>query len=115
MEDLDGDGVDEFIYACGESVGIYDGKGKLKGEYVWKDARLGFPYTYRFSAQDIRVGLVDVAKRRLFLTCGAGLSKGFPISGNAPFSIAFFDKGTTGFYLFAGNEEKQLLKYRVVR
>ena len=115
VEDLDGDGVDEFIYACGESVGIYDGKGKLKGEYVWKDARLGFPYTYRFSAQDIRVGLVDVAKRRLFLTCGAGLSKGFPISGNAPFSIAFFDKGTTGFYLFAGNEEKQLLKYRVVR
>ena len=115
VEDVDGDGLDEFVYACGGSVRVYDNKGKLESEHVWKDSRVGFPYVYRFSARDIRIGVVDTVGGRLFLTDGEGVSKGFPMAGNAPFSIAFFDKGTTGFYLFAGNGEGQLLKYRVVR
>ena len=115
VEDLDGDGVDEFVYACGESLRVYDSRGKLLREYTWKGTGLGYPYTYRFSSRDIQVGVVDNVGKRLFLTNGDGLSKGFPLSGNMPFSIAFFDKGTTGFYLFAGNGDGQLLKYRVVR
>ena len=39
------------------------------------------------------------------------MCQGFPIQGNSPFSIAFFDNGNnTGFYLFAGSDGNHVLK-----
>lgn len=115
VEDMDGDGVDEFIYSCGEHLRVYSNRGKLLKACDWKGARLGYPFVYRFSSRDIRVGGVDIAHGHLFLTDGKELSKGFPIQGTTPFSVTFFDKGNTGFYLFAGNGGEHLLKYRVAR
>lgn len=91
-------------------------KEKLLLEKNWDNAGLGYPYTYRFSARDMRIGLLDEKSERLFLLDMKDISRGFPIRGNSPFSIAFFDNGNnTGFYLFAGSEGNHVLKYKVLR
>ena len=115
VDDVNGDGVDEFVYSRGDCLRVYSNQGKLLEEHEWKGARLDYPYVYRFSARDIRIGGVDRARENLFLTDGKELSKGFPIAGMTPFSIAFGGTGTSGFYLFAGDHGEHLLKYQVAR
>ena len=115
VADVNADGQDEFIVARGDRLLVHDARGRVLYQYRWEGARLAYPYVYRFSAADIRVGVLDRGGHRLFLTAGEGLSKGFPVSGITPFSIAFFTEGDSGFYLFSGSEAAHLLKYRVQR
>ena len=116
VEDVNSDGRDEFVYTSGNTLRVYDGQGKLLTERQWDNAALGYPYTYRFSARDARIGLLDERGERLFLLDMKDMSKGFPIRGNSPFSIAFFDQGNaSGFYLFAGSDGNHIIKYRVQR
>jgi len=50
----------------------------------------------------------------LFLLSADGkLSKGFPITGDSPFSIVFLEND--GFFLFAGTGNNTILKYKVQR
>ena len=115
VEDVNNDGQDEFIYTLKNKILVMDNKGELLFEKYWEDAELDFPYVYRFSVRDPRIGVMDGKGERLFLLDMKDVSKGFPIRGNSPFSIAFGDKGSAGFYLFAGSDGTHLLKYRVLR
>ena len=115
VEDINGDGQDEFVYSRKDMLCVYDVQGKLLLEKCWENAELSFPYVYRFSARDSRIGVMDGKGERLFLLDMKDVSKGFPIRGNSPFSITFGDKGNAGFYLFAGSDGTHLLKYRVLR
>ncbi len=115
VEDVNNDGQDEFIYTLKNRIVVMDNKGKLLFEKHWEDSELDFPYIYRFSDRDSRIGIMDGKGERLFLLDMKEVSKGFPIRGNSPFSIAFGDNGSAGFYLFAGSDGTHLLKYRVLR
>ena len=115
VEDVNNDGQDEFIYTLKNRIVVMDNKGKLLFEKHWEDSELDFSYIYRFSARDSRIGIMDGKGERLFLLDMKEVSKGFPIRGNSPFSIAFGDNGSAGFYLFAGSDGTHLLKYRVLR
>ena len=115
VEDVNNDGQDEFIYTLKNRIVVMDNKGKLLFEKHWEDSELDFPYVYRFSTRDSRIGMMDGKGGRLFLLDMKDVSKGFPIRGNSPFSIAFGGKGSAGFYLFAGSDGTHLLKYRVLR
>lgn len=115
VEDVNNDGQDEFIYTLKNRIVVMDNKGKLLFEKHWEDSELDFPYIYRFSARDSRIGIMDGKGERLFLLDMKEVSKGFPIRGNSSFSIAFGDNGSAGFYLFAGSDGTHLLKYRVLR
>lgn len=116
VEDVNCDGRDEFVYACGNTLQVYDCQGKLLAEHQWDNAMLGIPYTYRFSTKDTRIGLLDGQEERLFLLNMKDLSKGFPIRGNSPFSVTFSDQGNThGFYLYAGSAGNHVIKYSVQR
>lgn len=104
-----------LFYSRKDMLCVYDVQGKLLLEKCWENAELSFPYVYRFSARDSRIGVMDGKGERLFLLDMKDVSKGFPIRGNSPFSITFGDKGNAGFYLFAGSDGTHLLKYRVLR
>lgn len=88
---------------------------KLLLEKCWKMPSEVSRMIYRFSARVRELGLWWDKGERLFLLDMKDVSKGFPIRGNSPFSIAFGDKGNAGFYLFAGSDGTHLLKYRVLR
>ncbi|MDR0545243.1 MAG: hypothetical protein LBG30_07875 [Odoribacteraceae bacterium] len=113
--DVNADGIDEWIFASGETLSIHDQQGRLLREKRWEGATLGFPYIYRFSSRDVRVGLLDEARGQLLLA-GSELSKGFPLAGATPFSVAFHggdSDAAAGFNLFVGGQDGYLLKYRV--
>ena len=114
MADVNGDGVDECVFTDSNHVKICQLDGKLLSDKQLESESLGYPYVYRFSASDIRIGLNDARQSQLLLlSAGRDLSKGFPIAGDSPFSIVFF--GNEGFYLFAGSDNGSVIKYRVMR
>lgn len=114
VADVNGDGVDECVFTDSNHVKICQLDGKLLSDKQLESESLGYPYVYRFSASDIRIGLNDARQNQLLLlSAGGDLSKGFPIAGDSPFSIVFF--GNEGFYLFAGSDNGSVIKYRVMR
>lgn len=113
VADTDGDGRDEWIFAGGDRLLVYSSQGTLIFSHRQAGAAWEYPYIYRFSARDIRIGLFDTLQRQICLFTPEGLTPGFPIGATTPFSIAFLRQGSPGFYLFAGSGENQLLKYKV--
>lgn len=77
VEDVNNDGQDEFIYTLKNRIVVMDNKGKLLFEKHWEDSELDFPYIYRFSARDSRIGIMDGKGERLFLLDMKEVSKGF--------------------------------------
>lgn len=91
-------GSDVFIFTSGNRLSVYDLNGKCLYEKELDAAGLDFPYVYRFSGADVRIGLLDKVKSQMMLlNLKSGMSEGFPINGDSPFSIIFADNGN--FYL----------------
>ncbi|MDR0982544.1 MAG: WD40 repeat domain-containing protein [Culturomica sp.] len=112
VDDVDRDGNDDFIVSSGSRLAVYDFMGRRTFFHDYKKGTLGFPYVYRFSSSDIRIGLIDSMQNKVLLTgLKNGISKGFPITGESPFSIIFGQLGE--FYLFAGTDGGNFIKYRV--
>ena len=112
--DWDGNGTGDVLFTDGNRVLVTRLDGTPLFEKKMEAKTLGFPYVYRFSAKDVRVGLTDPEQNQLFLLSADGkLSKGFPITGDSPFSIVFLEND--GFFLFAGTGNNTILKYKVQR
>lgn len=112
--DTDRDAKDDFLFTDRNKLTIYNQDGKLLVEKELDARSLDFPYLYRFSSSDNRIGLLDREKQQMILLDTKGdISKGFPITGDSPFSITF--SGDGAFYLFAGAGNGTLIKYRVQR
>lgn len=114
VDDINGDGIDECIMTDASRLWVYDLKGKLLMEKKWEEGGLGYPYVYRFSQSDVRIGLNSSAQNHMFLLKRDGsMTQGFPIAGHSPFSVAF--SGNNEFFLYAGIEDGVLIKYRLLR
>ncbi len=114
VADIDDDGVDECIMTSGNRLFVYELAGNLVWEKSWTEENIGYPYIYRFSNDDMRIGLNGPVLKQLFLLKKDGeMTQGFPVSGDSPFSILF--SGNDSFYLYAGGEESMLIKYRLLR
>lgn len=114
VADINNDGKDEYVITDSNRLFVYDLSGKMLFEKELDVQSLDFPYVYRFSGNDTRVGLLDRVQHKMLLySVKDGVSKGFPISGDSPFSIIFADNGD--FYLFAGVDSGSMIKYRVQR
>lgn len=113
VADVDDRG-DRLIFTAGNRLAVYDFDGKCFYDKTWEVAGLDFPYVYRFSAADIRIGLLDREKgHMLLLDLKDGMSEGFPVNGDSPFSIVFTGQGN--FCLYAGVDNGSLIKYKVQR
>ncbi len=114
VANINKDNEDELIFTAGKRLKIYN----LSGQEIYSKEieanSLDFPYVYRFSGNDIRIGLLDRDQQQMLLwNLKTGMSAGFPIPGDSPFSIVFSDNGN--FYLFAGVDNGSLIKYKVQR
>lgn len=114
VADVDRDGEDECIFTDGSRLLITDLDGKTVSDRKIDAGILDFPYVYRFSASDIRIGVLDSANCRMMMLAPDGdMSDGFPIDGESPFSIVFSGEGN--FFLYAGAGGGIVIKYRVSR
>lgn len=114
VADLNGNGTEDIVFTDSDRLCVYDLSGKLLYEKHLDAHSLDFPYVYRFSASDSRIGLIDREQNRMLLLSPDGtMAKGFPITGDSPFSIIF--SGNDGFFLFAGADNGTVIKYKVQR
>lgn len=114
VADINGDGVDDYVFTDADRMFIYNLSGQLLYEKELEAHSLDYPYIYRFSDSDTRIGLIDKEQNRMLLLRPDGvISAGFPIPGDSPFSIVF--SGSDGFFLFAGTDNGTVIKYRVQR
>lgn len=114
VADVNGDGKDECVFADQTGLKAYGLSGEKIFEKKLEMQRPAYPYIYRFSAGDVRIGLTDEAAHQMFLLLSDGaVAKGFPIAGDSPFSIVF--SGNDGFFLFAGADNGTVLKYKIQR
>lgn len=105
---------DQLIFTSGNRLAVYDFNGKCLYDKTWDAGGLDFPYVYRFSASDIRIGLLDRERgHMLLLDLQNGMSEGFPVNGDSPFSIVLTGQGN--FCLYAGVDNGSLIKYKVQR
>ena len=114
VADINSDGVLDCVFTDGNRLLVTQMNGNMLLEEKIEAENLDYPYVYRFSSSDTRIGLTDPKRGQMLLLDQSGQSsKGFPLSGDSPFSIVF--SGNDGFFLFAGADNGSLIKYKVQR
>lgn len=114
VADVNGDGISDYVFTDAGKLSVYSLSGQLLYEKEFEVNDLDYPYIYRFSGSDMRIGLLNREHNRMMLLAPDGTeSKGFPITGDSPFSIVF--SGSDGFFLFAGADNGTVIKYKVQR
>lgn len=77
-------------------------------------AGLDYPYIYRFSNVDIRIGVTDAFLHQMLLLDAQGnISERVSHSWGLSFFNCIFRQ--EGFYLFAGADDGSVIKYKVQR
>jgi hypothetical protein len=114
MQDLDMDGVPEYILAHDNELTVLHQDGKRLFSYRVKDRISGAPDIYKFSASDIKIGLTDQSRNRIYLINSDGsLYEGFPLEGSTRFSIGYFAGSDSRFNLLVGSANNFLYNYSI--
>ncbi|TFG90933.1 MAG: hypothetical protein E4H16_00810 [Candidatus Atribacteria bacterium] len=114
MEDLTRDGIPEFIFADGDELDVVRQDGKQLFSFKVK-GHIGFmPDIYKFSASDVKIGITDGIRGRIYLINSDGsLYEGFPLEGYTRFSIGYFSGSDSRFNLIVGSGNNFLYNYSV--
>jgi len=114
MEDMNRDGVPEYIFVDGDELDIVKQDGKRLFSFKVKDRISDRPDIYKFSSSDIKIGITDRSRNRIYLVNSDGsLYEGFPLKGSTRFSIGYFKGSDSRFNLIVGSENNFLYNYSI--
>jgi hypothetical protein len=114
MQDLDNDGITEFIFAEGDELTVLRQDGKRIFSYRVRGRISNPPDIYKFSALNIKIGLTDIPRNRIYLINSDGsLYEGFPLEGSTRFSIGYFAGSDSRFNLIVGSANNFLYNYSI--
>lgn len=114
MEDMNRDGMPEFIFADGDELDIVGQDGKRLFNFKVKERISDMPDIYKFSTSDVKIGLTDCSRNRIYLINSDGsLYEGFPLEGCTRFSIGYFAGSDSRFNLIVGSENNFLYNYSI--
>ena len=112
LKDIDGDGVMEYIFTDQDMLYVYRENGSEKFSHCF-DSSVGRPNIFKFSANDVRIGVTCRGQKQLFLFDNKGnICRGFPLQGTSEFSITRLDRNAK-FSLLAGNSDNYLYNYQI--
>ncbi len=110
-QDLDGDGLYEFIFADGNRIYSFNNKKEKIFSFSARGDISEMPEFYKFSAKDTKIGLHCGEKKLHYLIDNKGTKiDGFPVSGIGRFSITSF-KDDVSFSMIANTPSGCLCKY----
>ena len=113
-EDLNRDGKYDLIYLDGDSLSVFDLAGKSIFKEKFKNSLDSPPQVYAFSGNSKKIGVVNSAENRVYLfNIDGSIYDGFPLDGNSPFSIGFFNRDSRRFNLVTGSSDGFLNNYLV--
>jgi len=114
MQDMDRDGIPEFIFADGNELIVTRQDGKRIFSFKVKEKISNPPDLYKFSASDIKIGITDKPRNRIYLINSDGsLYEGFPLEGSTRFSIGYFAGSDSRFNLIVGSTNNFLYNYSI--
>lgn len=114
MQDMDSDGVPEFIFASGNELSVLHQDGSKLFSYKVRDKISEMPDMYKFSASDVKIGITDKDRNRIYLINSDGsLYEGFPLEGSTRFSIGYFAGSDSRFNLIVGSANNFLYNYSI--
>lgn len=114
MQDMNMDGVPEFIIAAGDELSLLKQDGTRLFSYRVRGRISEMPDIYKFSAADIKIGITDRSRNRIYLINADGsLYEGFPIEGTTPYSIGYFAGSDSRFNLIVGSANNFLYNYSI--
>jgi len=114
LEDMDSDGIPEFILADGNVLKVTNQDGERIFDYKVREGISEMPDIYKFSASDVKIGITDRSRNRIYLINSDGsLYEGFPLEGTTRFSIGYFAGSDSRFNLIVGSENKFLYNYSI--
>lgn len=114
MQDMDQDGISDFLFADGNELSVFSGNGKKLYSYKVRGEIMFLPDVYRFSASDIKVGIAEGGQNRIYLISSDGsLYDGFPLAGDTRFSIGYFSGSESRFNLIVGSSDSFLYNYSI--
>ncbi len=114
MQDMDSDGIPEFIFASGNELNVVRQDGNRMFSYKVRDRISHMPDIYKFSASDVKIGITDQGRNRIYLINSDGsLYEGFPLEGSTRFSIGYFAGSDSRFNLIVGSANNFLYNYSI--
>ena len=114
LEDMDSDGIPEFIMVEGNELKVLNQDGERLFDYKVRDRISEMPDIYKFSASDVKIGITDRSRNRIYLINSDGsLYDGFPLEGTTRFSIGYFAGSESRFNLIVGSENNFLYNYSI--
>ncbi len=114
MRDMDKDGIPEFIFADGNELTVVRQDGQEMFRYRVREKISSMPDIYKFSASDIKIGITDRSRNRIYLINADGsLYEGFPLEGSTRFSIGYFSGSQSRFNLIVGSGNNFLYNYSI--
>lgn len=114
LQDMTKDGVPEFIIAEGNELKVIGQDGKPHFSYKVKGEITMMPDVYKFSSSDLKIGITDQSRNRIYLINGDGsLYEGFPLEGSTRFSIGYFAGSDSRFNLIVGSSNNFLFNYSI--
>ncbi|MGW8316047.1 MAG: hypothetical protein ACWGNV_10630 [Bacteroidales bacterium] len=114
MQDMNSDGVPEFIFASGNELNVLHQDGSRLFSYKVRDKISDMPDIYKFSASDVKIGITDRDRNRIYLLNSDGsLYEGFPLEGSTRFSIGYFAGSDSRFNLIVGSANNFLYNYSI--
>lgn len=113
-QDIDGDMYGDYVFLDGDELKVFGHNKKEMFEYDFESKISKSPVIYDFGAKNIKIGVVDQQKNKIYLINNNGtLYDGFPLLGTTRFSIGHFKKNSRRFNLVVGSDENFLYNYEV--
>lgn len=116
VEDVDGNGTPEYLFADGKKLTVFAADGKKLFERSFSADISETPFTCSFGAAGIKIGVVVKAENKIYvLNKNGSVMNGFPLEGNTRFVVGKFNEGNSWFNLITGSEGNNLVNYRIER
>ena len=113
-EDLDGDGIPEYLISEGKKLSVFAHDGIKLFEKTFNDNISETPTACEFGKGIVKIGVVIKGENKIYLLDKKGaVMKGFPLDGNTAFIVGKFNDANGWYNLIVGAEGNMLINYRI--
>jgi hypothetical protein len=114
LEDINGDGKSDFVFADGKKLEVYTKSKKLIFSCDFEGDISAEPAFYKFPSNQNKIGVVCKSVSKIYLINSDGsFFNGFPLHGLTQFSIGYLNNAANKFNLLVGGPENLLYNYEV--
>jgi hypothetical protein len=114
VQDLDGNGSSEYIFAEGKKLSVFAADGKKIFEHSFPESISETPVICAFGQGNIKIGIVIGNENKIYLIEKNGsITRGFPLDGNTCFTFGKFNDTNSWMNLLVGGEGNSLINYRI--